>query len=126
MTRLLEKEDICNLVDQVGLPTMINELVGYLEHDYARWADFEKTPRIASHYPHGVIELMPTTDKDLYSFKYVTGHPSNPKQGKLTVAALGVLAETSSGYPLLVFEMTLLTAIRTAATLRGPARRRWR
>lgn len=59
---------------------------------------------------------MPTSDGQLYTFKYVNGHPSNPRTGKLTVTAFGVLADVATGYPLLISEMTLLTALRTAAT----------
>jgi ornithine cyclodeaminase len=58
---------------------------------------------------------MPTTDGKLYSFKYVNGHPKNTAQGLLTVTAFGVLADVSTGYPLLLSEMTFVTALRTAA-----------
>jgi ornithine cyclodeaminase len=69
-----------------------------------------------------VIELMPTSDGDLYGFKYVNGHPSNTKQGLQTVTAFGLLAQVSSGYPVLLSEMTVLTALRTAATSAMAAR----
>ncbi|MEO7222141.1 MAG: ornithine cyclodeaminase, partial [Devosia sp.] len=46
----------------------------------------------------------------------VNGHPNNPLSGKSTVMAFGVLADVATGTPLLVSEMTLLTAMRTAAT----------
>jgi hypothetical protein len=36
--------------------------------------------------------------------------------GLQTVTAFGVLADVATGYPLLLSEMTLLTALRTAAT----------
>src|SRR5699024_3842585 len=58
----------------------------------------------------------PTSDLDTYSFKYVNGHPSNPARGFQTVTAFGVLADVHNGYPRFVAEMTLLTALRTAAT----------
>jgi ornithine cyclodeaminase len=64
----------------------------------------------------GVIELMPTTDGEQYAFKYVNGHPGNPAQGLQTVTAFGVLADVYTGYPTFLAEMTLLTALRTAAT----------
>ncbi|MGV0351198.1 ornithine cyclodeaminase [Corynebacterium guaraldiae] len=51
-----------------------------------------------------------------YSFKYVNGHPSNPARGFQTVTAFGVLADVDNGYPTFEAEMTLLTALRTAAT----------
>jgi ornithine cyclodeaminase len=71
---------------------------------------------VASHSEKGVIELMPTSDGDVYGFKYVNGHPSNTVEGLQTVTAFGLLADVASGYPVLLSEMTLLTAMRTAAT----------
>jgi ornithine cyclodeaminase len=38
------------------------------------------------------------------------------REGRQTVAAFGVLADVGTGYPLLLSEMTILTALRTAAT----------
>jgi ornithine cyclodeaminase len=58
---------------------------------------------------------MPTSDGKLYSFKYVNGHPKNTAKGLLTVTAFGVLADVATGYPLLLSEMTFVTALRTAA-----------
>ena len=59
---------------------------------------------------------MPATDGSLYSFKYVNGHPKNTARGLLTVTAFGVLAAVDTGYPLLLSELTVTTALRTAAT----------
>jgi ornithine cyclodeaminase/alanine dehydrogenase-like protein (mu-crystallin family) len=69
-----------------------------------------------------VIELMPTSDGLSYSFKYVNGHPINALGGLQTVVAFGLLAEVSTGYPVLLAEMTMLTALRTAATSAMAAR----
>jgi ornithine cyclodeaminase len=84
--------------------------------DYLRWNEFEKSARVANHVPGGVIELMPTSDSELYGFKYVNGHPKNTKLNMLTVMAFGVLAEVDTGYPVLFSEFTITTALRTAAT----------
>ncbi len=59
---------------------------------------------------------MPTSDGQLYGFKYVNGHPKNTRDGRQTVTAFGVLADVGTGYPMLLSEMTILTALRTAAT----------
>ena len=59
---------------------------------------------------------MPTSDGDTYGFKYVNGHPANMARGYQTVTAFGVLARVENGYPVLLSEMTILTALRTAAT----------
>lgn len=109
-------DHMMQLIHRVGIEKMLSGIAGYLEQDFKRWPDFDKTPRVASHSAEGVIELMPTSDGDLYGFKYVNGHPKNTKEGLQTVTAFGLLAEVSSGYPVLLSEMTLLTALRTAAT----------
>lgn len=116
MTRFIDVADIQKLVSSVGLKNFITTLADYIRDDYARWQEFDKSPRVANHVPGGVIELMPTADHTLYGFKYVNGHPKNTEQHLLTVMAFGVLAEIETGYPLLFSEMTISTALRTAAT----------
>ena len=116
MTQFIGVEEMRRLVRSTGTKAFLTQLAGYIRHDFSRWTEFEKSARVASHSREGVIELMPTSDGQLYSFKYVNGHPNNPRTGKLTVTAFGVLADVASGYPLLISEMTLLTALRTAAT----------
>lgn len=108
--------NMMRLVHRIGLETMLSELTDEIEADFRRWPDFDKTPRVASHSDVGVIELMPTSDGHTYGFKYVNGHPKNTREGLQTVTAFGVLADVDTGYPLLVSEMTLLTALRTAAS----------
>ncbi|MCY0150037.1 ornithine cyclodeaminase [Hoeflea sp. G2-23] len=109
-------ENMMRLVHSIGVETVLKELTDAIEHDFTRWPLFDKTPRVGSHSDVGVIELMPTSDGELYGFKYVNGHPTNTKQGLQTVTAFGLLAQVSSGYPVLLSEMTVLTALRTAAT----------
>lgn len=116
MTRFVNVEDMRQLVSLSGVAKFISQLVDYIEHDFRRWPDFDKTPRIASHSDIGVIELMPTADAELYGFKYVNGHPQNALHNQLTVMAFGALANTATGYPVLLSEFTLATALRTAAT----------
>jgi ornithine cyclodeaminase len=103
------------LVGHVGPALFMEQLAGEIAADYRRWSEFDKSARHASHSPVGVIELMPTSDGRLYSFKYVNGHPKNTGEGLLTVTAFGVLADVATGYPLLLSEMTFVTALRTAA-----------
>lgn len=108
--------NMMRLVNTMGAEGFITELAAYIEEDFKRWPEFDKTPRVASHSHEGVIELMPTADAELYGFKYVNGHPKNMKEGFQTVTAFGVLSSVSNGYPVLLTEMTILTALRTAAT----------
>ena len=109
-------DHMMQLVHHIGLEPMLIGLANYIEADFKRWELFDKTPRIASHSAEGVIELMPTSDGEVYGFKYVNGHPSNTRDGLQTVTAFGLLADVATGYPVLLSEMTLLTALRTAAT----------
>jgi ornithine cyclodeaminase len=99
-----------------GIEPLFVTLASYIEADFLRWPAFEKAPRVASHSADGVIELMPTSDGEHYTFKYVNGHPRNAAHGLQTVTAFGVLADVQTGYPVFVSEMTLATALRTAAT----------
>lgn len=118
----LSVEGMMKLVLRIGVERMLRELAEAIEEDFRRWPAFDKTPRVASHSPVGVIELMPTSDGALYGFKYVNGHPKNLKDGLQTVTAFGLLADVATGYPVLLSEMTLLTALRTAATSAMAAR----
>ena len=109
-------DQMMKLIHHVGVEEMLRGLAEYIEADFKRWELFDKTPRVASHSEKGVIELMPTSDGDVYGFKYVNGHPKNTKEGLQTVTAFGLLANVGNGYPVLLSEMTVLTALRTAAT----------
>jgi len=109
-------DNMMKLVNSIGIEAVLVDLAAYIEADFKRWSEFDKTPRVASHSDEGVIELMPTADADNYGFKYVNGHPKNMKEGFQTVTAFGVLSSVSNGYPILLTEMTILTALRTAAT----------
>jgi ornithine cyclodeaminase len=109
-------DNMMKLILAIGVERFLIELAGFIEADFRRWELFDKTPRVASHSKEGVIELMPTSDGAVYGFKYVNGHPKNTRDGRQTVTAFGVLANVSNGYPLLLSEMTILTALRTAAT----------
>ena len=109
-------ERIRELVNRRGPADFIEGLAAEIEADYRRWGEFDKSPRHATHSRVGVIELMPASDGRLYSFKYVNGHPKNTAEGLLTVTAFGVLADVDTGYPRLLAELTITTALRTAAT----------
>ncbi|MFN3970837.1 MAG: ornithine cyclodeaminase [Gemmobacter sp.] len=115
-------DHMMKLVHRIGIEAMLIDLAAEIEADFRRWPRFDKTPRIASHSDVGVIELMPTSDGQTYGFKYVNGHPANMKRGLQTVTAFGLLADVATGYPVLLSEMTILTALRTAATSAMAAR----
>ena len=101
---------------QAGPEQVITRMAEMIREDYLRWNLFDKSARVASHSDIGVIELMPISDGKNYSFKYVNGHPANTQSGLLTVTAFGVLSDVATGYPRLLSELTLTTALRTAAT----------
>jgi ornithine cyclodeaminase len=116
MVRYVGVENMVRLIGAVGIEPYLIGLAGYIEEDFRRWNAFEKAPRVASHSRNGVIELMPTSDGEFYGFKYVNGHPNNTRTGLQTVTAFGVLSDVETGYPRLLSEMTITTALRTAAT----------
>ncbi|WP_027150614.1 ornithine cyclodeaminase [Methylobacter tundripaludum] len=114
--KILTVTDIRGLIHIISLENFFKRVISALEEDFGRWSEFILSPRHGTYYPDGVIELMPCADRQHYAFKYVNGYPGNPLKGKLNVVAIGVLSDADSGYPLMISEMTLLTAFRTAAT----------
>ena len=114
-TQFLSAQDVANVVHRLGLPTALARMADTIHADYLRWPAFDKCARVASHSADGVIELMPIADAKTYAFKYVNGHPKNTQGGLPTVMAFGVLADVDTGVPELLSELTLTTALRTAA-----------
>jgi len=103
------------LVRKLGVRECLEGIAGRIEADFLRWPDFQKTARIAHHSPDGVIELMPVCDAHSWSFKYVNGHPRNFRFHRPTVMAFGALARVDTGELEFISELTLTTALRTAA-----------
>ena len=122
-TLYLSAPEMIRLVRRKGLATCIAGVAERIEREFLRWNDFDKSARVACHSPHGVIELMPIADAVEFAFKYVNGHPGNHRRGLPTVMAFGLLADVNTGAPRLLSELTLTTAIRTAATSALVARR---
>ena len=121
-TLFLSPKDVADIVSRQGIAATLRGMAAYIRQDFLRWKSFDKAPRVASHSADGVIELMPIADATTYTFKYVNGHPKNTAQGLSTVMAFGVLADVATGVPLLISELTLTTALRTAATSAVAAR----
>jgi ornithine cyclodeaminase len=115
-TLFLSAQEVAQLVSRQGLPQVFQGVAANIHQDFLRWKAFDKSARLAAHSKDGVIELMPIADDRTFTFKYVNGHPKNTQRGLSTVMAFGVLADVATGMPLLISELTLTTAIRTAAT----------
>ena len=116
MTRFIDVPTMSQLVQDVGLPRFIGELADTIRDDFIRWPEFDKSARVAKHSELGAIELMPVADATRYAFKYVNAHPGNTRIGINTVLAFGALSDFETGYPILLSELTVATALRTAAT----------
>lgn len=115
--KIITVEILVKILRRHGLNRFINDLMSGLRRDFRRWSSFTKMPRPAMHVSGGVLELMPICDREkYYTFKYVNCHPKNPLIGRQTVVATGQLSRIDTGYPLMFSEMTILTALRTAAT----------
>jgi ornithine cyclodeaminase len=116
MTRFIDVPTMSRLVETVGVSKFIGELANAIRDDFVNWLEFDKSARVANHSDIGVIELMPVSNARRYAFKYVNGHPKNTQRGLYTVMAFGVLADVETGYPILLSELTVATALRTCAT----------
>jgi ornithine cyclodeaminase len=114
--KIITVDSVTQIIQAHGLENYFKDLIVRLKTDFSRWEEFNKMPRPAMYVPGGVLELMPVCDGEYYTFKYVNCHPKNPDSNLMTVVATGQLSRIDTGYPLMFSEMTLLTALRTAAT----------
>lgn len=114
--KIITVESLTEIIKRHGFNNYMKDLIHALKRDFKRWQSFTKVPRPAMHVSGGVLELMPICDNKLYyTYKYVNCHPKNPLTGQQTVVATGQLSRIDTGYPLMFSEMTILTALRTAA-----------
>lgn len=115
--KIITVESVTRILQRHGFNNYLVDLMQALKRDFGRWHSFTKMPRPAMCVPGGVLELMPICDNEMYyTFKYVNCHPKNPLTGQQTIIATGQLSRIDTGYPLMFSEMTILTALRTAAT----------
>lgn len=114
--KIITEDILIELVRRHGFKNCLLDLMAIIKKDFGRWSNFKIIPRPAMHVPDGVLELMPICDETYYSYKYVNCHPKNPITNQMTVVATGQLSRIDTGYPIMFSEMTLLTALRTAAT----------
>jgi ornithine cyclodeaminase len=121
-TRYLSAPDVVEIVRRRGLPAILSAMADRMEREFRRWPSFDLKPRVPCHSEQGVIELMPVADSRTFAFKCVNGHPGNTRLGLPTVMAFGVVADVATGAPTLLSELTLTTAMRTAAASAMAAR----
>lgn len=112
----LDVSNIIKIIKIIGLKNIFTEVKNEIKKDYLNWDDFQKSSRTVNDIKEGVIELMPISNNEKYSFKYVNGHPKNINFNLPTIMGFGMLSDMKTGIPLLLSEMTILTAIRTAST----------
>lgn len=116
-TLLLEENDIVKLINKIGLEKFLRLLIERLEKGFADFAKGEITVPVRHEFffEKGSMESMPAADKNYFGVKLVNTHPENPSVYQIpTIIASGVLVDGKTGYPLLLTESTILTALRTA------------
>lgn len=116
-TLLLEELDVVGLVTTIGLDLFLKELILRMEKGFSDYAAGKiKVPaRHEFFFEKGTMESMPCMDDDFFAVKIINTHPENPLKYKLpTIIACGALVDGGTGFPVLLTESTLFTALRTA------------
>lgn len=117
-TLLLEEHDVVGLVNAIGLELFLKELIIRLEKGFSDFASGKiKVPaRHEFFFEKGTIESMPCADEEFFAVKLINTHPENSYKYFLpTIIGCGALIDGKNGYPVLLTESTILTALRTAA-----------
>lgn len=115
-TLLLEESDIIHLIKKTGLENFLNQLRDELESGFKDFflQKIQVPPRAEFFFPQGTMESMPAKDENYFACKIVNTHLQNPLTYNLpTIIACGVLVEGKTGFPLMLTESTILTALRT-------------
>lgn len=113
--KLVDVNGIRKLIAEMGFPEFFQKLVAYIREDLQHWSEFSKKERVSFYLKEGIIELMPIAGPDYFANKFVCTHPHNHRQSKYGVMGQGLWVDAHSGEPLMLTEMTFLTALRTAA-----------
>lgn len=104
------------IVSEIWIAQMTQKIEERLKKDYLDWESFEHSVRYAHYIKQWAIELMPVWNQEYFSYKYVNGHPENTLIWHPSVMWIWQLSQCKSGEPIMLSEMTILTALRTAAT----------
>ena len=113
----LSAPDIVGLVQLVVLPQGLAYAViaGRLAAVCRRWPEFYKCACVACRSDVCVVGLMPIAGRARFAFVYVNGVLGFTRLGVPRVLAFGVVAGVATGAPVLLSELTLTCAIRSAA-----------
>ncbi|WP_323771924.1 hypothetical protein [Antarctobacter sp.] len=106
--------NMMRLIHRIGISEILSGMEAYIEEYFRRWELFDTTPRVASHC--GGHRTTANVGWGRLWLQILNGYPKNTAEGVQTVTAFGLLADVPTGYPVLLSEMTELTALRTAAT----------
>lgn len=112
---IVDVNAIGKLISELTISKFYQLLMQYIEEDFKHWPDFHKRSRISQYHENGILELMPIYDSKFYANKYVCTYPKNYQTNDYTVMGQGLWVDATTGKPLMVTEMTLLTALRTGA-----------
>ena len=114
--KLITAGDIHDLSQRVGLRPLLGRLTDTLQEDFRRCRLLPGPAPCVLPAAKGEIALTSWTDGTYYGFKYEAHRPDNVHRGRPNRSSLGCLGLVETGEILLLSEMTLLTALRTAAT----------
>jgi ornithine cyclodeaminase/alanine dehydrogenase-like protein (mu-crystallin family) len=117
---LLEEKDIVYLIkEKIGLKNFLLQLMDSLETGFKKFADRRITvpARYEFFFPLGSIASMTAADDDYFACKIVNTHLENSTKFSMpSVLATGLLLDVQTGYPIMVTESAILTALRTGIT----------
>lgn len=118
-TLLLEEHNTIGLVKAIGLDLFLKKLIKETEKGFSDYAagKIEVPARQEFYLEKGTMESMPCADDKFFAVKLINTHPENSLKHKLpTIIACGALVDGENGFPVLLTESTVFTALRTAVS----------
>ena len=119
-TIILSSNDVTHIISKVGINEFMDRLIkavrnAFLDYQKGNISARPRTENSGYLWEDGkTIEVMHSSNNDA-CFKIVNYHPKNSKLGLPTVMATGIYLDVKTGFPIMITDMTLLTALRTGA-----------
>lgn len=116
-TVILTSQDVHSVIKIVGINEFMDKLIEEVKNAFLELqrGNITALPRTGYLWADGkTIEVMYASNEDA-CFKIVNYHPKNSELGFPTVMATGIYLDVKTGFPKMIADMTLLTALRTGA-----------
>ena len=119
-TVILSAKNVLDIINEIGIHVFMDGLIkevrsAFIDYKNGKITSHPRTEGSGYLWEDGrTIEVMHASNNDA-CFKIVNYHPDNVRKGYPTVMGACVYLDCDTGFPKMISDMTILTALRTGA-----------